>query len=129
MRRRNSKARTPDAIQFAREQRKQANQFSKIAWEQLRNRRCYGYKFRREFPIPPYTADFCCVELKLIVEIDGEDHFTPQGQLRDQKRDSLLRQKGFEVVRIPGFQLLNELQQALNLIGSAIKKQRQDLAE
>ena len=31
-------------------------------------------KFRREYPIPPYTADFCCVALKLIVELDGEHH-------------------------------------------------------
>ena len=39
-------------------------------------------KFRREYPLPPYTADFCCVELKLILEVDGADHFTEAGMER-----------------------------------------------
>ncbi len=36
-------------------------------------------KFRREVPIGPYTADFCCLELKLVIEIDGAPHLTERG--------------------------------------------------
>ena len=89
---RNSLARrSPEAIAFAREQRKNANEFADRMWQFLRNRNCKGQKFRREYPISPYTVDFCCVSLKLIVEVDGKDHFTEEGKLRDAKRDRELR--------------------------------------
>ena len=100
--------RDPDAIAFARDQRQQANEFANLVWEMVRNRRCRAQKFRREYPIPPYTADFCCVVLKLIIEIDGEDHFTESGRQRDQSRDHFLAERGYCVLRIPGFQLLHD---------------------
>lgn len=59
-------------------------------WQIVRNRRCRNQKFRREYPIPPYTADFCCVALKLIVEVDGEDHHTKAGRKHDDRRDRYL---------------------------------------
>ena len=37
----------------------------------VRNRQFRNRKFRRDYPIPPYTVDFCCVALRLVVEIDG----------------------------------------------------------
>ena len=78
-----SKSRSEEAIEFARAQRQGANEFAWTVWQWLRNRGCHRQKFRREFPIGHYTADFCCVELKLIVEIDGEppsspDPFSPE---------------------------------------------------
>ena len=99
--------RNPEAIAFARQQRKQSNDFANVMWQLLRGRRCRGRKFRREYPIPPYTVDFCCVELKLIVEVDGEDHFTVEGREHDEKRDRFLRDRGYEVVRIPSYDLID----------------------
>src|SRR3546814_5127644 len=43
-------------------------------WQQLRGGQLDGLKFRRQHPIPPYIADFCCVSEKLIVELDGSQH-------------------------------------------------------
>ena len=65
-------------------------------------------KFRREYAIPPYTADFCCVELRLVLEIDGADHLTEDGRQRDRVRDDFLQRQGFRVVRIPGYEVLRE---------------------
>ena len=48
-----------DAIALARDQRDRANQFAQAVWHIVRNRRLRNQKFRREYPIPPYTADFC----------------------------------------------------------------------
>ena len=45
----------------------------------LRNRRCRGEKFWREHVIAPYTVDFCCVSLKLVVEVDPP-HPQPLGE-------------------------------------------------
>jgi very-short-patch-repair endonuclease len=58
--------------------------------------------------IAPYTVDFCCVALKLIVEVDGEHHFTNEGMTRDRDRvrDRYLTELGYQVLRIPGYQVV-----------------------
>ena len=65
-------------------------------------------KFRRKYPLPPYTADFCCVALKFILEVDGADHFTETGRERDRVRDEVLAKQGYLVVRISGFDVHHE---------------------
>ena len=75
--------RDPDRIAFARNQRKQANEFAQDVWQMIRGRKILGFKFRREHAIGPYTVDFVCLELKLIIEVDGRDHTTEPGQLYD----------------------------------------------
>ena len=44
----------------------------------------------------------------LIVEVDGEHHHTEQGRIRDQRRDRYLAEKGYTVLRIPGYQVLRD---------------------
>jgi very-short-patch-repair endonuclease len=97
-----SRARSPTAIEFARAERAGANEFANTVWQWIRNRQICGQKFRREYPIPPYTADFYCVELKLILEIDGAKHFTEEGRHQDRLRDDFLDRKDYRVVRIAG---------------------------
>ncbi len=75
--------RDPEAIAFARDQRVRANELAQDVWQMIRGRRYLGQKFRREHPIPPYTFDFCCVALKLIIEVDGEPHQTDEGRQHD----------------------------------------------
>jgi very-short-patch-repair endonuclease len=103
-----SRARLPDAIEFARSQRATANEFSRTVWQWVRNRQIGNQEFRREYAIPPYTADFCCVELRLILEIDGADHLTEGGRQRDRVRDDFLNRHGYRVVRISGYEVLRE---------------------
>ncbi len=79
--------RDSETIAFARDQRSRANEFAHEVWQMLRNRRCRNQKFRREYSIPPYTVDFCCVALKLIIEVDGAHHQTDEGRRHDQRRD------------------------------------------
>jgi len=120
-------SRTEDRTEFARSQRAYANEFASIMWQQLRNRNCGGMKFRREYPIAPYTVDFCCLELKLIVEIDGKGHLTPQGQIHDQRRDKFLAERGFRVLRIPGYQVVKNLPKVIELVQEAIRAAKESL--
>ena len=69
------------------------------AWELLRDRNLNGLKFRRQHQIGDYIADFCCPEEKLIVELDGEIHKTPDVISKDRQRDSYLRSLGFTILR------------------------------
>ena len=48
------------------------------------------------------------MELKLIVEADGEHHFTKDGQRHDRQRDAFLRDAGYEIHRLPGDDILRD---------------------
>jgi very-short-patch-repair endonuclease len=66
-------------------------------WYQLRGRRFFGYKFRRQMPIGPYVVDFACIKAKLIVELDGGQH--QDREAYDLRRSEFLNANGWEVVR------------------------------
>jgi len=112
--------RHPDRIEFARNQRAQANEFAHDVWQMLRASRIRGQKFRREHPIAPYTVDFVCLALKIVVEVDGKDHQTAEGQHHDQIRDRFLRRQGFEVLRFDGYQVTQDLAGVRRKIENAI---------
>lgn len=67
-------------------------------WSRLRNNQL-GVHLRREVPKDPYYCDFLCVSAKLVVEVDGSQHFTPKGLAHDQNRDNYLRKEGYTVLR------------------------------
>jgi very-short-patch-repair endonuclease len=114
--------RSEDSIAFARAQRRTSNEFARTLWQWLRARRCRGQNFRREYPIPPYTADFCCVDLKLIIEVDGKHHMGERGRDRDQRRDYFLRNMGYRTLRIPGYDVLNQPREVLGKIEAIVNE-------
>ena len=71
------------------------------AWHLLRGLRSRGFKFRRQHPVGPYIADFCCTELRLIVELDGSVHGQPSQARSDARRDAHLKSMGYTVLRLP----------------------------
>jgi len=74
-------------------------------WSILRNRSLVGVKFRRQVPIGNYIADFCCLGLNLVVEVDGGQH--AEHEVADASRSRFLSQKGFRVLRFWNDQVLN----------------------
>jgi len=81
----------------ARVLRKNQTDVERLLWKHLRNRQLYGYKFRRQLPIEPFIADFACLELKLVIELDGGQHANQINY--DNQRSLLLEQRGFKVIR------------------------------
>ena len=67
---------------------------------------------------------YCCAALKLIVEVDGKAHFTEEGRQHDQRRDAYLRKQGYEILRIPGFDVLEEPDAVRERMVAAIKRRR-----
>jgi hypothetical protein len=64
-----------------------------LLWQKLRNRPLLNFKFRQQLPIDPFIVDFSCLELKLIIELDGSQHFE-QTQY-DNETSLYLAQRGF----------------------------------
>ena len=78
----------PIARQRARQLRRDQSDAEQALWARLRDRQLWGAKFRRQHPIGPFVADFCCPQGKLIVELDGGQHAARVAA--DQKRSRFL---------------------------------------
>jgi len=55
-------------------------------WQRLRNRQLSGAKFRRQHPLGPYTADFVCIDRRLVIELDGSQHGEERERRADERR-------------------------------------------
>jgi 5-methyltetrahydrofolate--homocysteine methyltransferase len=88
-----------------------------VLWGALRDRRLDGLKFRRQHPIGPLVADFCCPDRRLIIEVDGSVHETQADH--DAERERLLVAAGYRVLRLRNETVLNELPTALAQIRAA----------
>jgi very-short-patch-repair endonuclease len=88
----------------ARRLRREQTAAEQVLWRHLRGRRMCNVKFRRQFPIGPYFIDFCSIERRLIIEVDGGQHAERFNQ--DEKRTSFLNSLGFRVLRFRNDQVL-----------------------
>ena len=65
----------------------------------------YPVVFRRQKQFGNYIADFYCAKARLIVEIDGSQHYEPEGQDTDRKRDAYLAGLGLKVLRFSNYDI------------------------
>jgi very-short-patch-repair endonuclease len=84
-----------------------------ILWQHLRNRQLGGYKFRRQYGIAHYIADFCCPECQLIVELDGSSHEHDNVVEYDLLRQRYFESIGFLVIRFRNEQVYRQLTEVL----------------
>ena len=97
-----------NSIQRARSLRISETKSEKLLWSMLRARQLSNLKFRRQYPIPPFYADFACVSHMLIVEIDGGYHdYVPDS---DYKRELHLRHLGWRFVRFTDQEVLVDVE-------------------
>lgn len=78
----------------------------KMLWQALRAKRFLGYKFRRQQIIGNYIVDFVSYSHKLIIELDGSQHFERQDY--DEKRTVFLAKEGFRVIRFWNIEMYNQ---------------------
>jgi very-short-patch-repair endonuclease len=101
----------------ARALRRRATEPEQKLWWHLRHRLLVeGSHFRRQVPIGPYIADFCCLKAKLIVEVDGKQHGFDTNALKDTKRTAYLASQGFSVLRFSNREVLTEMNAVLEAI-------------
>ncbi|HKY90133.1 MAG TPA: endonuclease domain-containing protein [Nevskiaceae bacterium] len=93
----------------------------RLVWSCLRDRRFLGLKFRRQFSIGIYIADFVCVESKLVVELDGGQHVLQEEY--DARRSAFLEGAGYRVVRFWNHDVLRDLSVVLESLRSTALEQ------
>ncbi len=108
------------AVERARLLRRQATDAERLLWRHLRNRGVAKAKFRRQVPIAGITVDFADIEHRIAVEVDGGQHAKRNRQ--DQVRDTLLRDRGFLVLRFWNNEVLANIEGVTRRIAEAVER-------
>ena len=108
----------------AQQLRRNQTETEKLLWDQLKGNKINGLKFRRQHPIHLFIADFYCHQLQLIIELDGDYHFTKEQILKDQERTAMLNENGLEVIRFKNDEIINNLDLVLSQIKIKIEKMK-----
>ena len=90
-------------------------------WRFLRARQVGGAKFRRQHQYGSYILDVYCEQARLVVEVDGGQHFEPDGIERDAERTRHLEADGLRVLRFTNVEVLKETEAVLDQIWNAVE--------
>jgi len=98
------------------ELRNNATSAEATLWSLIKNKKLKGRKFRRQHSLDNYIVDFYCPAEKLVIELDGENHFSETGIQKDSHRDMFLRSNGFKVLRFENKLIFENQRQVLHQI-------------
>jgi very-short-patch-repair endonuclease len=104
----------------ARSLRKNSTDVERILWSELRDHRLNGAGFRRQVPIGNYIVDFTCHAAKLVIELDGGQHFSDQAEQADAARSAAIEALGFKVLRFSNLDVMTNRAGVLETIATAV---------
>ena len=100
----------------AAELRKNMTIAEKVLWQQLRNRKVGGLKFRRQHPVDIFILDFYCHERKLAIEVDGEIHNQVDQKEWDENRSFELNEFGIQMLRFSNEDVISHTESVVDSI-------------
>ena len=100
----------------ARELRKNMTEAESFLWQRIRRKQLKGRQFYRQKNIGNYIVDFYCPSARVIVELDGGQHYTQEGIRRDQVRDKSLESLGFTILRFSDREVFKNIEGVLERI-------------
>jgi very-short-patch-repair endonuclease len=104
----------------ARGLRRNSTDAERILWSEVRDHRLNGASFRRQVPIGSYIADFLCHAAKLVIELDGGQHFSDQQETADARRSTTIEAQGFQVLRFSNHDVMTNRAGVLETIAAAV---------
>jgi very-short-patch-repair endonuclease len=105
--------------QRARAMRINQTNAEKLLWSRLRRRSIGDMRFRRQPPLYGFITDFCCLERRLVIELDGDSHAEQPDY--DAWRTERLVQRGFRVLRFFNEEVKNNLEGVIEAIWQAVQ--------
>ena len=106
--------------QSARNLRVNMTDSEQVLWKRLRGKQLRSVQFYRQKPIGQFIVDFYAPRAKLVVEVDGSQHFDPKHAKEDKSRTAALEQQGIRVLRFNNLQVLQELDAVVEAIYLAL---------
>lgn len=88
----------------------------RVIWRRIRRKQLKDLQFYRQKPIGEYVVDFYCPKVRLILEIDGGQHYEDKGIEVDRIRTEYFEKSGFKVLRFSNIDVLKNTEGVLNKI-------------
>ncbi len=89
-------------------------------WAKIRMKQLKGYQFYRQKPIGDYIVDFFCPRVKLVIEVDGSQHFADEMTEYDRIRNEYLSSLGLRVLRFTNADVLAHIESVVERIEEEI---------
>jgi very-short-patch-repair endonuclease len=106
--------------QISRLLRENMTDAEKHLWAKIRMKQLKGYQFYRQKPIGDYIVDFYCPRAKLVIEVDGSQHFSDEMTEYDRIRDEYLSSLGLRVLRFTNTDVLTHTEAVVENIEKEI---------
>ena len=90
-----------------------------IVWQYIRKEQLVA-RFRRQVPIGKYIVDFFCLNIGLIVEIDGGQHYEKEISKKDEERSDELQKHGLKVIRFNNHEVFTNIEGVIESIGQKV---------
>ena len=104
----------------AQELRKNMTLEERILWYQYLRR--YPVQWNRQKVIGSYIVDFYCKRAKLVVELDGSQHYDPEEQKKDAERTRYLESQGLKVLRFSNLDVIRRFRGVCEAIDMAVEE-------
>ncbi len=108
-------------IALARRLRRDLTDAERKLWSELRRKQT-GARFRRQVAFGPYILDFFSLGAKLVIEVDGSQHYAEKGRRKDKVRDAFLRGQGLRIMRFSDSDVLTNIDGVMQTIWVAVHK-------
>jgi len=105
---------------ISRNLRKNMTDTEMVLWSKLRGKQLKGLQFYRQKIIGNYIADFYCPKAKLVIEVDGGQHYSSEEREKDKRRDDYMIRAGIPVLRFSDKEVLAKIGSFLEKIWSRI---------
>ena len=106
-------------ISLAKNLRKNATPQENHLWHDFLSK--YEIRFQRQKAIDNFIADFYCHKAKLVIEIDGAQHYTPEGKQNDEFRTEVLEGYDLKVIRFTNYQIDHNFEAVCGYIDRIVK--------
>ncbi len=93
-------------------------------WTRLRGKQLKGVQFYRQRPIGNSIVDFYAPKAKLVVEVDGSQHFTSENIKKDEIRPTELEKQGLRILRFNNLEVLQQIDAVIEVIFEALPEPR-----
>jgi very-short-patch-repair endonuclease len=108
-------------LRQARELRQLMTPPERLLWEQVRRKQILGLKFRRQQVVEGFVVDFFCHQAKLVIEIDGSIHDTPDRKKEDEHRRNVFALRGLEEIRFRNENVMHNIDDVVKQITEKVK--------
>jgi len=94
----------------------------RVLWNHIRNKKLGGLRFRRQVGIGEYIVDFYCPQLRIVLELDGDSHFTKEAVVYDNERNAYMESLGLHVIRYTNDRIKYDLERVIEELKQIISE-------